>query len=118
MIKTTLIAFAAIGALALPAQAQTGNTAQSLAQCMIANTTAEHEDKVRVMMIKALEKTTPKAEMRETVMNVGFMMMELGMSKCGLTQQDISGTVFQDASGIYGEHLGQKIMGEALSGIE
>lgn len=118
MIKTTLVAVAAIGALALPAQAQTGKSAQSIAQCMVANTTPQHEDKVRVMMIKALEKTTPKEEMRQTVMSVGFMMMDLGMSKCGMTSQEVGGPLFQEASGLYGEYLGEKIMGEALAGMQ
>jgi hypothetical protein len=85
---------------------------KALGACMIANSTPEHERLMKVMMIDALNEDTDG--LNKSVLAVTAAIVAMGQQSCGLKLTDLQKPAFEEAMGLYGEHLGEKIMTRAM----
>lgn len=109
-------ALVAIAFATTPAIAQEEMTAQSLADCMVENSTDADEALLKDMMIKALQ-DAPEAELMSSTMAMGMGMVTLATTNCGLDLASLQTPVFEEAAEIYGMFMGEKIMSEAMAKI-
>lgn len=107
-------ALVAIAFVSSPAIAQEAMTAQSLADCMIENSTDTNEDLLKDMMIKALQ-DAPEAELMSSTIAMG--MVTLATTNCGLDLAGLDSPTFENAAELYGTYMGEKIMGDAMAKI-
>lgn len=109
-------ALVAIAFASSPAIAQEAMTAQSLADCMIENSTDTNEDLLKDMMIKALQ-DAPEAELMSSTIAMGMGMVTLATTNCGLDLAGLDSPTFENAAELYGTYMGEKIMGDAMAKI-
>lgn len=95
-------------AAAAPSGAEVG-------QCMIENSSTEAENALREMMIAALEDRLVEAQ--EGVMEMGMAIVSIAMNSCGIQIADLQTPLFEEASSIYGQWVGEKIVSEAFAKI-
>ncbi|MAK60041.1 MAG: hypothetical protein CMK09_03585 [Ponticaulis sp.] len=120
MLKSSFIALAAAGAVLLSplsAQAQNTTTAAGLAQCMINNSGADEEAIVKDFMVKALT-DAPASEIQAALLQLGMKMATMATTNCGVTMSELGGSKFEEAGGIYGEWIGEKVMNDAMAKIQ
>ena len=120
--RRALIASVALALLATgPAFSQTpaasggevSAEAKVLGDCLIANSTPEHERLMRVMLIDALKEDTEA--LNKSLMTLSMAVLATATQSCGLKVSDLQKPEFGAGMGIYGEFLGEKIMMTAMA---
>lgn len=114
-------AFLAACALAAPVLLSAPSFAQqvdaaALTECLIANTTDEHIASMKRLMIAALqdEIETLKAE----ATNYGNIIVGMAIAKCNVAASQLTDPAVNEAVGVYGQRLGEKIMTDAFAKIQ
>ncbi len=113
MLRTLALA-AAIGLGSLPAMAQ-GNT-DTIATCMIANTTKSQTDDMKAFLVFALQENKPEAT--DALLKFSFEALSIATQKCGLSFADVQTPKFEAAMETYGEALGESIMRDAFAYLD
>lgn len=90
--------------------------AAALTECLIANTTDEHIASMKRLMIAALqdEIETLKAE----ATNYGNIIVGMAIAKCKVVASQLTDPAVNEAVGVYGQRLGEKIMTDAFAKIQ
>jgi hypothetical protein len=118
MKRLSAIAILALGAVtglgAAPAVAQEKQLSP-LSQCLIANATPELEALAKTMLLQALQDQTAQA--KETMLSLGLVMINLGVSKCGLKLSDVEKPETGEAFEAFGEFIGEKVFAKTLEKI-
>jgi len=114
--------FLAVLALAAPGPAIAQNAAQQPAQtkplgeCLIANSTAEHERQMKTVLIDALKDDTESLNKSVLAMSMGVIL--LAQQSCSLKMTDLETPEFSNAMQAYGEFMGEKIFSAALAKLD
>jgi hypothetical protein len=97
----------------VPAMAQVDEAA--LTECLLANTTDEHIQAMKRLMIAALNDETEMLKNEAT--SYGMVIVTMAMTKCGITEAQLQDPAVNAAVGVYGQKLGEKIMTDAFAKI-
>jgi hypothetical protein len=104
-------------ALGGPASSQTpapiSAEGKTLGDCLIANSTSEHERLMRVMLIDALKEDTDA--LNKSLMTLSMAVLATATQSCSLKVSDLQKPQFEEGMGVYGEFLGEKIMTDAMA---
>ena len=92
------------------------HTAESLSTCMIENSDLQDEQVLKDLIVLAMT-DAPRAELQQSTIALGMMMLTLATVDCGMGMGELDGPLFEKAAETYGEHMGLKIMTEALAKI-
>lgn len=85
---------------------------KALGDCLIANSTAEHERMWRTMLIDALKDDTEA--LNKSLMTLSMAVLSTATQSCGLKVSDLQKSPFGEGMGVYGGYLGEKIMTAAM----
>lgn len=108
------MALAALAAsAAAPAAAQAPEKADALGQCLIANSTPEHETLLKTTLIHALQDETEL--LNGSVLQMSLAFIGTAQSKCGVKLTDLEADWFTGGIEKYAEFLGGKVVGDALA---
>lgn len=120
MIRPLALAGLAMALAAAPALAQVeteaGTEAEQLASCIIDHSTEDDIAAMKTVMLYALQDEQDKAT--AALLKVAFSATSIATGDCGLALAELDSPVFGDAMEIYGEHMGEVIMGRALSFLD
>jgi hypothetical protein len=108
--------FGAVAVLCLlggPAWAADALKPEVLLECMLTNSTDEHEKVLSGMFVAALAGTDE--ELRASFDESSKMMLGLAMNTCQVTEADLQSEAAAQAFSAYGEQLGQRVMGKAMA---
>lgn len=86
---------------------------KALGDCLSANSTSEHERAMKAMMIDALNDNTEA--LNESILAVTMAVIATAQQSCNLKMTDLQKPFFAEGMGVYGEHLGQKVMTAAMA---
>jgi hypothetical protein len=86
---------------------------RTLGDCLIANSTPEHERMWRTMLIDALQEDT--ASLNKSLMTLSSAVLATATQSCGLKVSDLQKPPFGEGMGLYGRFLGEKIMTAAMA---
>lgn len=114
-------AFLVACALAAPVFVSTPSLAQqvdaaALTECLIANTTDEHIASMKRLMIAALQDQIETLKAEAT--NYGNIIVGMAIAKCNVVASQLTDPAVNQAVGIYGQRLGEKIMTDAFAKIQ
>jgi hypothetical protein len=98
----------------VPATAQAVDEA-ALTECLLANTTDEHIQAMKRLMIAALNDETETLKNEAT--SYGMVIITMAMTQCGITEAQLQDAAVNAAVGVYGQKLGEKIMTDAFAKI-
>jgi hypothetical protein len=84
-----------------------------LGDCLIANSTQEHERMWRTMLIDALKDDTEA--LNTSLMTLSTAVLATATKSCGLKVSDLQKPQFGEGMGVYGRYLGEKIMTTAMA---
>ena len=87
----------------------------ALTECLVANTTDEHIAAMKRLMIAALNDDLEALKSQAT--NYGMVIITMAMTKCGVSETQLTAPALSEAVGRYGEKLGEKIMTDAFAKI-
>ena len=87
----------------------------ALSACLVANTTDVHVNAMKRLMIAALRDDT--ASLEAEVTHYGTMIVMLATTKCGIDRSQLADPAVNEAVGLYGQKLGEKIMTDAFAKI-
>ena len=85
----------------MPAFAETAITAESLAACMLENSSETEEGALKDLMIKALQDASA-SELQASTMGFGMSMIALATGTCGMNITQLQEPIFEEAAEIYG----------------
>ena len=120
--KSLFAAGAALFSLAMTSGAQAqgglsnaapGTGANAIAQCMVANTTTNHKQLLRAVLISALIEDKAKFDQYTGAFAISTLSILVG--QCGVTLEQLESPAVSTAMGQYGGWLGEVIIGESMA---
>jgi hypothetical protein len=103
----------AMSSVAGSAQQIDNSKVETLARCLIDNSTDLETSTVRKMMVAALQDDL--TTLRTSIVDLGSQMGKIAMNSCGVGLSQLGDPIFQEAGKRYGEILGERIMTEAFA---
>jgi hypothetical protein len=86
---------------------------RALGDCLITNSTPEHERMWKTMLIDALNEDTQS--LNKSLMILSSAVLTTATTSCGLKVSDLQKPQFGEGMGLYGRFLGEKIMTAAMA---
>jgi hypothetical protein len=115
--KPRVMAIAMLAAFVAPGSASAQGSqpirAETLSQCMIANSKPEHEEQMRKVMIDALQENTES--LNSSLLLMSMSVIAMAQQSCGLKMSDLQSPEFEAGMEAYGQFMGEKIFTKAMS---
>ena len=109
--KRSIIVAALLCAGGLPALAD--KQADTMASCMVTNSTDAQTANMKKLIVHALQEQKPEAT--DAMLKFSVEALTIATSQCGLTFVDIQTPLFENAMHAYAELLGKQILDEAIN---
>jgi hypothetical protein len=88
----------------------------ALTECLIANTTEDHINAMKRLMIAALEDNI--GTLKSEAANYGNIIVQLATANCHIAAAQLTDPAVNDAVSKYGERIGEEIMTDAFAKLQ
>lgn len=103
--------------VSMPANAQTITAPElssaALAECMLAHADAAFEQQVKTVLLDAISDNTEA--LNGSAMAMGLTLLMIAQRHCGLKMTDLESPHFEEAAGILGQTIGERIIAKAMA---